>query len=776
MTHIDSWEVGEQDWTPRMAEEFRRRRGYDLTAWLLALTDGPALESAELTARFRRDFKRTQSELLCENYAGAMRSLANRRGLRLSIEAYGPSGGFLNPLDYGAEADLPMAEFWVKRRDAWHLASPRLLASVAHAAGKTIVGAEGFTASPQNGNWNDHPYTIKALGDWAFCEGITRLVMHRMVLQPWTGRCEPGMTFGPFGTHFDRNQTWWEPGAAFMAYVARCQYLLQQGQFVADVCRLVPDGENFGSRPRMEKLPGRFSGLPEGYNHDYLSDRILTGNVTVRDHRIVLPGGMSYRLLQLPDSDALTPDLLRRIRELVTAGATVVGPRPRRSPGLEDYPRCDGDVQALAAEMWGDCDGKTNTEHALGSGRIVWGKPLDAVLRETAGAPDLGFTVNPPVTEASLSPVPPRGRKAANAEASGAALPRGLNWIHRRSGQSDIYFLANPQHRPVDALCTFRVTDRRPEFWDPETGARVWPAAFVGGRDGTLVPVRFSPAGSVFVVFRQPVDPAAQVVEIKRDGNTLFGAPPGAPVTLPELVNTASGTQLRTAIPGRYELTFADGRTRIVNVSASLPATALRGPWQLRFQSGRGAPDSTEFPTLVDWAAHEHDGIRHFSGTASYSTAFDWHPEAAKPEGRAAQGDDAERSVRHLLDLGRVEVIAEVVLNGKPVGVLWKPPFEIDVTGALQAGRNDLRVRVTNLWANRLIGDERYPDDCTPDGSWKTGALPEWPPWLVRDQPRPESRRVTFTSWKYYNMDSPLLPSGLLGPVTLRAAEQVSVR
>jgi hypothetical protein len=769
LTHIDSWEVAGQNWTARMAEEFSRRRGYDLTPWLISLAGGPPVGSAELTRRFQRDFKRTKSELMTENYAAALRTLANRRGMRLSIEAYGPNGDFINSLDYGVEADLPMAEFWVARWGAWHLLSARLISSVAHAFGRPVVGAESFTALGENDAWTEHPYSIKAVGDWAFSEGVNRFIFHRTALQPWAGY-EPGMTFGPFGTHFDRNQTWWEPGAAFMQYLARCQYLLQQGRFVADVCRLVPDGENHGSKPGMAALPGRYATLPDGYNYDYLSDKTLANHATVSNGRITLPAGMSYRVMQLPEAATMTPELLRKIGDLVRAGAIVVGPRPESSPSLQNYPRSDAEVSSLAVELWGNCDGRTVTEHGLGAGRVYWGKPMPEILRDAAGEPDVRWVVDPPVTDDAIQSVTVGRGKTMGDEPSGLMPTKGLNWIHRRAGETEIYFLANPQHRPVEARCSFRVRGRQPELWDPVTGEVTKPAAFSTNGDYTHLPISFAPAGSVFVVFREPVNPAAQVAGLKRDGAILFGESAAAAASLPAIRRSDRGVQLQTTVSGRYEMDFADGQARAVEVRAPRPTVVLNGPWQVRFQAARGAPAAAEFPALVDWAKHENEGIRYFSGTAGYSTAFDWQPET----GGQLSGPKSE--TRFLLDLGRVEVMADVRVNGVDLGVLWKPPFAMDVTGALKPGGNQLEVKVTNLWPNRLIGDERYPDDCTTGGTWKSGPIPAWPEWFLKGRPRPEPRRLTFTTWKYYTADSPLLPSGLLGPVTLQMARRLEVR
>ncbi|MDO8539999.1 MAG: glycosyl hydrolase [Opitutaceae bacterium] len=769
MTHIDSWEVGNQTWTTRMAEEFARRRGYELTPWLMVLAGGPPVGSVEQTGRFRRDFKRTQSELMNENYAAALRELAHRHGLKLSIEAYGPTGEFINSLDYATHADLPMAEFWVMRWGAWHLHSSRLVSSAVHAAGRSLVGAESFTATGENGSWTEHPYSIKTVGDWAFSEGVNHFVFHRTVLQPWSGY-EPGMTFGPHGTHFDRNQTWWEPGAVFMRYLARCQFLLQQGLFVADVARLLPDGEehgsseNHGSSLGMNALPRRFAPLPIGYNFDYLSDKLLSEKAAVKDGRLTFPGGMSYRVIQLPESATMTPELLRKLRDLVGAGAILAGPRLERSPSLRNFPECDAEVKRLGAELWGACDGKSVTEHAVGAGRVFWGRPMADVLRSTVGKPDLAFTVDPGVTDEAIMSVTVGRGGTMGKEPPGLMSTSGLNWIHRRMGDTDIYFVANPQHRAVAARCSFRVTGRQPEFWNPETGELLKPAVFSSEGGRTQVPIGFTPAGSVFVVFREPAAAATQVVRLKRGATILSGAD-AAPDALSPLISIAGGrVQLQTTVAGRYQADFADGRSRTVDVPAPAPEVRVRGPWRIGFQSGRGAPATVEFPALVDWAKHADDGIRHFSGTATYSASFDWQPSPA------SSGSPMSSIY---LDLGRVEVMADVRLNGTNLGVLWKPPYMVEVSRALKPGRNRLELIVTNLWVNRLIGDERYPDDCTADGSWKTGPIQAWPEWFLKGQPRPEPRRLTFTTWKYYTAETPLLPSGLLGPVTLRATTRV---
>jgi hypothetical protein len=630
-----------------MPQEFRKRRGYDLTPWLIALTSRVTIENDEQTARFRRDFLRTEMELNDENYAGEFRKLAHKRGLQLSIEAYG-TGSFLNSLTYAEHCDLPMSEFWINRWDAWHLLSSRLMASVAHVKGQPIVGAESFTSVADNDAFTEHPYSVKTTGDWAFSEGVNRFVFHRTALNPWPN-LRPGMSFAGYGWHMDRNQTWFQQSAAYMQYLARCQALLQSGQAVADICRLVPDGEYYSQHGKMEKLTTQFDPIPIGYSYDYISDATLLNDLTFKHGLLTTDAGMTYRVLQLPNTNSFTPEITRKLQSLIRAGATIVSVNPASSLGVSDFT----------------------------------------------------FTIDQQPTPESLASI-------THGVSKNSMPTTGLNWIHRRTGDADIYFVANPQYRDVEALCTFRVKDRLPELWDPLTGVVGKAAVFTHTSDGVTVPIRFDTAGSIFVVFQKRTSPGTAIIE---------------------------------------------------NVKRQTPASviALQGPWTVQFPLRNDEVKQTTFTSLTDWSKHTDPQIRYFSGTANYETQF--------------QLLDEKSGQHWQLDLGDVQVMAEVSLNGNDLGVLWKPPFKVDITKAIKPGTNKLKVKVTNLWPNRLIGDEQFPDDCTPDGSWLKGRIPRWPDWLVNHKPRPEPRRETFTTWKYYTKDSPLLPSGLLGPVAIQTLQ-----
>jgi len=904
-THIDSWETGSQNWTPKFREEFQRLRGYDPLPFFPVMT-GRVVESVEVSERFLWDVRMTVSDLLIANYAGRFRELARQNGMRLSIEAY--DGNPCDDMTYAGRADEPMAEFW--SWGAFGIAySCTEMASAAHVYGKRILGAEAFTATDGE-KWLHHPASIKALGDWAFCEGINRFVFHRYALQPWTNPDRaPGMSMGPWGLHYERTQTWWEQSAAWHEYLARCQFMLREGLFVADICFLEPEGSPMRFSPT---LPDRRSMLPERprYNFDGCTPEVLLTRMKIKNGRLVLPDGMSYRLLVLPQIEAMTPALLRKVKELVQAGATVLGPPPQRSPSLANYPQCDAEVHGLAQELWGKAAGG---ENRVGKGRVIWseafrtppfevgqgspvknakwiwypeGNPaiaappgnrffrrlvvLDAarevasarmamtadnsfelwVNGQRAGAGDdantlyrmdvtrwlkpgtnlfavAGFNAHAEPNPASLIgtlsvqfrdggalevntdgqwestvtapdrwrddsaspswrtamevgplglepfPVPEQSRPPVYVFPDFGAITNvlvqmgvppdftadsSLRYIHRRAGDADIYFVSNRSNEWRGAMCAFRVTGKTPELWNPLTG-EIRRQLIYEERDGrTLLPLWLEPAGSVFVVFRKSNN-AGQIVALERNGQSVLPSVGDASTQPPpaELL-TARGQDvtLRAWQPGRYDLRTTSGKVQTVDVPVLPPPVEIARPWEVRFELNRGAPERLTFNTLTSWSEHSDPGVKYFSGHATYRTTF-----VANPKSEI-------RNPKWYLDLGRVEVMAEVKLNGKDLGVLWKPPFRVEVTDALKPGENTLEVKVVNLWVNRQIGDEQLPEDSdrNPDGTLKS-----WPQWLLDGKPSPTGR-FAFTSWRLWKKNGELAPSGLLGPVRLMPAAE----
>ncbi|MBN1910431.1 MAG: discoidin domain-containing protein [Pirellulales bacterium] len=824
-THIDSWEVGSQNWTPKLREEFKARRGYDPSPYLPTLA-GHLVGNREISDRFLWDYRKTLSEMMADNYFGHLRTLAKKHGMGLSVEAYG-AGNFTN-LQCAARSDIPMAEFWVDWPE-WRKWAKEP-ASAGHTAGHQVIAAESFTATQGCGKWRNHPYKLKALGDLMYTLGINRFVFHRYAMQPWMDRL-PGMTFGGWGTNIERTCTWFEPGRAWFRYLARCQYLLQKGNFVADLCYFVGQSAPNRLEPREKLRPA----LPAGYDYDGCHDEIIFERMSVKDGRIVLPDGISYRVLVLPPSRFMTPELLRKIGELVRAGAQVVGPKPDRSPSLVNYPECDAEVRRLADELWGDTS--TPGEKATGKGKVYWGKSLEDVLAELDVPPDVEFSSHPcPWIHRRIFEGGTGVSPVSNAPSTGKMpVPP----------EADVYFVSNQADAPRDVEAVFRVGGKLPELWHADTGetepAGLWRATDDGR---TAVQFRLEPRGSVFVVFRNPAGQVDPVVSITLDGQPLVGGPVSTPRiaihkavygvpgdakrtidvtkkvtslvaagqhrvhvwstlggdpaygTVKTLtVDYSLGNEKRTASavdgqmldlhvgaasprpaaqikspggvlslvaskPGVYTLKTASGKTIKRSVADVPKPITLAGPWELDFPKGWDTPESITLDRLISWPQHDNEGVKHFSGTATYRKKFNL------PAERLAKGEQL------FLDLGRVAVMAEVKLNGKDLGILWKPPFRVDVTDVVKPGTNELEIRVTNLWPNRLIGDERKK----PYLKWNSNGGPaEWPDWVADGSAVPKTGRLTFTTWHQYDKDHPLLESGLLGPVQLDTLKVVPI-
>jgi hypothetical protein len=770
---IDSFEVGTQNWTPKFRQEFQKRRGYDPVPYLPIIT-GRVIGSAEISERFLWDLRRTASDLYAENYAGRFKELCHKNGLLFSVEPYGD--GSFDEMQIGAMADIPMGEFWVSGAAA---STIKIAASSAHITGRQIVGAESFTASENEGRWLVEPYGVKALGDRMYTEGLNRCIFHRYAHQPWMN-LKPGMTMGPWGMHLERTLTWWDQSSVWLTYLARCQSLLQSGQFVADVLTFSGDD-----------APGNLlrPTLPAGFDFDGC-DRSILLKAHVDKGQIVLASGARYRVLILPKSSWMLPETLAKLVELSKAGATIVGPLPEKSPSLSGYPACDTKVQKQAANL-----------------KVTPPEDLASVL----GEPDVIVSKRAP-----------------------------LLWIHRRTSDGlDIYFISNQRYANVAATVSFRVNGKQPTLWHGDTGtienAPIWNTE--GSR--TSVPLRLGPAESVFVVFGYrrtsdtiaaalfPNRPAAtHLVSVTRSGgegntkdpvleiqsahyeaidgagaadvtkvvrelvdtgtfeitadNDTFGDPTSMHAKRLRIVYTVDGKRMEKSVtenqtlsllgvgsvtelpeyelgkygllayrPGTYTLTSSDAKQRTQVVSA-LETETITTPWKVTFPPNLGAPTSITLPTLISWADHENPGVKYFSGSATYTNTFQME----------------QRSARMLvLDLGNVKNFAEVQINGKSLPTLWKAPWRVDISDLAKPGENTISIRVTNLWVNRLIGDEQLPDEVVWSGP--RGPIKSWPDWLVEGKPRPATDRIAFTTWRFWTKDDKPLESGLLGPVRL---------
>lgn len=711
----DSYEVHPAiDWTPEMVALFTKERGYDPVPWLPVLA-GWTIASEDLSGRFLHDYRKTVSDLMVRDHFALSRELLRQRGLKLLAEA--GHGGYarVDPLKALGAADIPMGEFWNHRKN-W---VTKEAASAAHIYGKTLVNSESFTGWR---HWQDGPAAYKRLLDIALCAGLNQVTFHTFSHNPPEAGL-PGFAYHA-GEHFNVNSTWWNQAGPMLEDMARACHLLQQGQFVADVCvyygdeapNLVParrlpptiqprwDDEHCAHCGRPQPVDLR--GLDCGHDHDFINEEVILTRMSVEDGRLVLPDGMSYRKMILPDRKAISPQVLRKLGELVHAGATILGPRPERSNSLSGYPGCDEEVRRLAAQIWGDCDGEQIKSHAYGSGRVFWNTPPNEVLAQLGVKPD--FLVS----------------GLDNSE-------RHIDFIHRRTATEDIYFVSNSSLERRAVTCSFRVApDRVPSFWNAESG-EITPCLHYRIADGhTTVPLELEPASSIFVVFSEG-EAREHLVELQ---STPDSSPHSQP-TLELLDLTPAGLKARAWSAGHYPFRTSTGRTGTLQVGALPADQPVDGPWQVDFPKDRGAPSRVVMPSLLDWTEHSDPGVKHFSGSALYRNQFTLTEE---------QGNPGHGLV---LDLGEVREVATVRVNGEQAGILWKKPYRLDIAHLVQPGVNQLEVEVVNTWNNRLVGDKRMESD------------------------KPITR--TNLSAKF-SKQSPLLPSGLLGPVVLKRPMVVS--
>jgi hypothetical protein len=636
--HTDSWEVGAFNWTPTLREEFRRRRGYDFLPWLPVFA-GAIVESREQSNRFLRDFRRTMGDLAAEHYVH-FSAWAARHGLGIHAEAGGPHWLPIDAQQCLGLDDMPMSEFWA--------ASPhrpvdetrffaKQPASAAHTMGRPLVAAEGFTTlGPhwQERLWND----LKPSFDKACTEGMNRLFWHAFVCSPKeTGI--PGQQYFA-GTHFNPKVTWWKKSAPFLTYLNRCQFLLQQGLFVADALFYYDnDAPNFSQLRKSD--PAK---LGSGYDYDVISADALITRVSVKEGRLTLPDGMSYRVLVLPERTALSLPVLQKVSELVGAGATVIGPKPAVSTGLANFPKDDAEVKRIADELWNNSPEKN---------RVIAGKTARDVLLTQSVKPDFAFT--------------------------GGDDKTSIDYIHRRADGTDLYFVASRGERPESVQAAFRISGKIPELWNAVTGEHHAAAAYQESDGCTTLPLDFPPFGSLFVIFRQPA-----------------GAAPS-----PGKANKRNFTAIQE----------------------------LNGPWTVKFDPLWGGPESADFSQLTSWTARPEPGIRFYSGTATYQQNFDLPATLAGKQ--------------LMLNLGDVRELAEVRLNGQSLGIVWAPPFRVDITPAVKPGANQLEIEVVNFWPNRIIGDAGLPPE----------------------------QRLTKTNILTLTAETPLMDSGLLGPVKIETIE-----
>jgi hypothetical protein len=636
----DSWEAGSQNWTDNMVGQFKQLRGYDPIPWLPVLT-GRVVQSAEASDRFLWDFRKTIGDLIANEHYGQLEATLHERGMGHYGESHEGGRAFVaDGMEVKKFNEVPMSAMWtqapgVNKEQYGYNADDRESASVAHIYGQNLAAAESMTAAAAPWAWS--PATLKPTADQEFLNGINRFVIHESAHQPLVGKgTAPGLTLGPFGQWFNRNETWAEQAGPWIDYLARTSFLLQQGHFGADLIYFYGEDSNltaiFG-----EKSPD----VPAGYGFDYVNADALIHELSVVDGHITTKSGMSYKVLGLdPYSKHISLPVLRAIHKLVEDGARVAGQKPTDDPSLSDD---QAEFNKLNTELFGDGTGV----HKVGKGTVYAGQSLGDVFAAMHVGKD--FDYSKPESDTRLL------------------------FVHRKLTDGDLYFVDNRNDRDETVEASFRVTGKAPELWHADTGT-IEPVSYTIASGRTTVPLHLEPWGTVFVVFRKVTS------EIARQ--------------LPKVTQTT--------------------------------LAKMDGPWTVSFEPDRGAPPSITLNTLASWPDSADMGVKYFSGTGTYTRTIqaprEWFKTGA-----------------HLwIDLGDVKNLAEVLVNGKSLGVVWHSPYRVDATSTLKPGANEVVIKVTNAWVNRLIGDQQ-----------------------------PGATKYTYADVTPYKADSPLLPSGLLGPVAV---------
>lgn len=630
--HTDSSEIGasktkgrQPTWTEDFRQQFIKRRGYDPLPYLPALARR-IVTSRDRTNRFLWDYRATIADLVTAFYERLQQRAHELGGTTACESGYGSwPVPHINGLQVFGVTDLPMSEFWHPYGSfAWNTLNGcdamRTAASAARINGRNLVLAETLTFDSKK-VITTAPLDYRRTLHEAWARGLNKAVLHKYSHQK--------QDWKPGRIDFDivnRHSSWAAMADGFTGYIARCQSILQQGQFVADAAFFIGEGS-------MRFVPGRSyirPGLGNGYDYDGISAEILTGRARIEDGQLGLPGGPRYRYLILcePQCSAMTATTLARMHELVEQGMTLIGRPPRLPAGLGPKESDEAEFERHRTALWGASPSKDG-RRKVGDGRVFWGSEPAAVFTEDRLAPDV--------------------------EATSAGNAVAITWIHRRAGYRDMYFLANPNAEPLEIEVRLRTQAASIELFDPADGSiRPLPQSVRLADGRTALPLRMEGTQGIFVVF----GPSAS-----------DGALASTKLNVPILEDVV---------------------------------TLSEGPWHVSFDAAWVAPKpaggtvdaggrlAIDFNGLSDWRSHAEEGIRNYSGAATYERSFPW---------TGAAGDI-------FLDLGKAADIARIEVNGRTLATLWGPPWRVQIPdGVLHAGENALRITVANAWTNRLIAD-----------------------------------------------------------------------
>ena len=686
---IDSWECEYQNWCEDFPSEFEKRRGYNLLPYLPVLC-GNVVGSAEIAEAFLNDFRKTIADLIEENFFKHYSTLCHENDMEIHAEViYG--GTYYPPLDVlrsNKYIDLPMTEFWAVNRDDSNTDrsnidySPeaRLNAiNPTHACAvyeKPLLAAEAYTGFA---HYSEIPWDLKLYGDMAFSFGVNRMVLHSYVHQPWEKK--PGFTLGQFGSHFNRHNNWWQHFSGFSSYLARQQYVLQQGKPVSEICYFIGDRmPDFQARQPLYELP-------YGYKADHCNPDILINHLVMDNGKIILPDRAAYKMLLLPDDQVMELATLEKLGKLITNGASVVGPKPLHCLSLINYDTDNQKLRSLADNIWGNVDGKTVYENSFGKGKVIWGKPIREILTSEKIDPDIENNYE----------------QAEN-----------FLFYHKVLGDQDIYYLVNQSDEVRQAEFIFNVADKKPSVWDPMNGRVLQCMVFKHEELRTRIPLTFRPRQTCFVVFDR-ADEGEHIVEIQKSGITIFPAVEGKAksVFLPRLEGKNKGQiEVYSVTGGEYSMVSNKGVEYQVNVPETEIYSVEAFTGTIDFMQEDKISRTMEIDQLRSFTEYDDPLIKYYSGTARYQIQFDL------PQGWI------EKGYNYTLNPGETGASSDIKLNESALGITWEPRSEINVDGSLNRGTNTLEVISTNVWRNRLIGELKNSD---PDSElWTTSPVEQY--------------------------------------------------
>lgn len=694
--YLASYEASDLHWTTSLPKEFKKRNGYDIYKFIPSLFKKD-LFSQELTEGFQFDFKETKSEMMIKNHYLKAKEICHQHGLKLISEAGGPGGWHSIPVEALkalGSLDIPRGEFWNKYEihdigdniDVKWLVKE--IAAASHIYKRGLVEAEAFTSWQ---NWQEGPVDLKSLADRAFCEGMNRLVIHGFSHEP-SDRL-PGIGFYA-GTHFNDRNVWWPKIKPFNKYLSRISYLLQESDFVSDV--LYYNGEGV---PNLVPPKNTHFTVGSGYDYEVINSDVLLNELTIEDGELSIPGVAKYKLLDIGENSEINPLVLEKLDKLADAGALIIGEKPTQAVGLSNRVENDKKVKTLADKLW-----VTATANSINANSFEKGVIYSNIL---------------PIQALQELDVP--------ADFSYYDSQSGiLDYIHYKKDSLDFYLVRNTTDRWISRNCSFRQQAKNPEIWNPVSGKFV-PISIYEQQDKQIeMPLTFAPYESYFVVFENGT-PSSHYTNLTASGNYP-----------PKLEYTANGFHLLDA--GSFDL--GDG-SRSQQIESKPKTVQLNGEWEIDFPKDWGAPRKATFPKLISWTEAKDDGIRYFSGTATYHKTFDL--------------DKIDKAASTFLDLGNLAEVAEVWLNDEPLGITWTKPYKFDVSDLIKEGANTLKVEVANTWSNRLIGDAITKENYT-----ETNILKGNSNLLLNHYIKPNNVRVP---WDQIS----LRESGLLGPVTLQS-------